>query len=282
MPKVVKTKEALTEELKKLKEGKKSTGFVPTMGALHQGHLSLIRKCQEENDLVIVSIFVNPTQFNDKKDLANYPRKEEADLQKLNRLDVDLIFYPDDKEMYPEGVKKTDYKIGALANKLEGKHRPGHFQGVVTVVQKFFDLIQPDKAYFGQKDFQQYLVIKKMVEDLNQKVEIILFPTVREKDGLAMSSRNVLLNLQDRKRAPILFKTLNRAKVKLMSQEVSEVKEWAMGFMESYPGFKAEYFEVLDLESFKPLTKVETGKKYIVCGALQIDNVRLIDNIIIS
>lgn len=283
MTQFFKKKDQISKEIKIYKEKGKTIGFVPTMGSIHEGHLSLVKQAKKENDLVVVSIFVNPIQFDNKDDYKNYPRSEEADTQSLRRANCDIIFMPSEEEMYPKGDKeKIKYKIGDLAKKLEGKFRKGHFSGVITIVQKLFDIVNPDKAYFGQKDYQQYLIIDKYVKDNKLPIEIVLCPTVREKDGLAASSRNILLKSHERKSAAILYKTLNRARIKLNSQNIQDVKTWAMKYINSYPNIEAEYVEIVNAKDLSALKTLDGAEKAVICAAVNVGGVRLIDNIMVN
>ena len=263
------------------KEGK-TIGFVPTMGALHQGHISLLEKAKKENNITIASIFVNPLQFNDKEDLKKYPRTLETDLEKLNVAGCDVVFNPTADEMYFElrvRNQKTDAVIDLedLDKVMEGVQRPGHFQGVCIVVKKLFEIIEPNKAYFGEKDFQQLAVIKHMVNTLNIPVEIIACPTLREEDGLAMSSRNTLLTPDERKNAPLLYKTLLGSKE--TQGTISQIKKWVTDQINSNHFMKLEYFEIVNAETLMPLHSVNDAKEIRACIAVKMGSVRLIDNI---
>lgn len=259
----------------------KSIGFVPTMGALHEGHLSLVRVCKEENDLCVVSIFVNPIQFGPKEDYQRYPRDIEGDMEKLRGFDVDIVFLPDVQAMYPEGFSTT-VDIGGLSEKLCGKWRPKHFQGVATVVTKLFNIISPTRAYFGQKDYQQSLIIKKLIKDLNMPIEITVYPTLREEDGLAMSSRNQHLSLEERKSASIIYTCLLKAEEKVRSQRpVKEVKSLMIDTLSSEPLITEVQYAGL----YDPLTLDEINDikgSVLLAVAVKIGDVRLIDNILIG
>lgn len=259
----------------------KSIGFVPTMGALHEGHLSLVRRAKDENDITVVSIFVNPTQFAPGEDYERYPRDLEGDRQKLEKLEVDYLFYPDVQSLYPQGYS-TYVTVENLGDKLCGKFRPGHFRGVATVVCKLFNIVKPTRAYFGQKDYQQTLVIRRMVEDLNFDVEIIVCPTVRELDGVAMSSRNLYLNEKERQAATILYRSLKEAeKVLKLQQSPQKAKEKMMEILKSEPLItEIQYAGVYD-----PLTLQEIeqkNNKYLIALAVKIGQTRLIDNLLIE
>jgi len=263
--------------LDKEKKLNKTIGFVPTMGALHQGHLELVKQARKENDVVVVSIFVNPIQFNNKEDLEKYPRTFENDAALLESVGCDLIFYPTVKEMYPE-PDTTIYDFGNLDKVMEGKHRPGHFNGVAIVVKRLFDIINPDKAYFGEKDFQQLAIVKAMVAQLNLPVIIIPCETVREKDGLAMSSRNTRLEPNERNLAPFIYLTLSKAKEKAKYTNVKELEQWVVNEFNKHKEFKIEYFEIVDSITLQPINDFK-DKSAIGCIAVFMGDIRLIDNI---
>ncbi len=269
----------IKEYLKTKKEEGLTIGFVPTMGALHEGHLSLFREAKEENDLVVASIFVNPSQFNNQSDLEKYPRTLEADLKKLEEEGCNVVFHPSVKEMYPE-PDTTEFDFGNLDKVLEGKFRPGHFNGVASVVKKLFEIIEPDRAYFGLKDFQQLLIIHKMIKDFGLSVELVPCPIVREKNGLAMSSRNELLSKSERKQASLIYKTLKFIKVQAGFQPINELKNYVEREFKR-KNMKLEYFEIADMYTLEPLTTWLGSKNVITCIAVQVGNVRLIDNIIL-
>jgi pantoate--beta-alanine ligase len=258
-------------------------GFVPTMGALHEGHISLVKNAIEKCPLVVVSIYVNPTQFNDKNDLKNYPRTPEEDKVLLSRYlrKWDIVFTPDDREMYPSENKKV-YHFGNLDNLMEAMHRPGHFNGVAMVVNRLFDIVKPDYAYFGQKDFQQLAVIKELVRQTNDKVTIIGNPIIREKDGLAMSSRNRLLEPEIRKNAGIIFKTISRAAEMWSDNEIPEIKRFVRDSIEKFDGFSVEYFEIADDRELVPVAAkadILKERRYFGFIAVKARKIRLIDNI---
>jgi pantoate--beta-alanine ligase len=267
----------------KLKERKSSgtIGFVPTMGALHEGHLSLVDKAATENGTVVVSIFVNPTQFNDPKDLERYPRTLENDLEILKPRACDIVFAPNANEVYP----KTDtrkFNFGELESVMEGKHRSGHFNGVAQVVSKLFNMVKPDKAYFGLKDFQQLAIIKSMVKQMELPVQIIPCAIIREKNGLAMSSRNELLTTEQRKNAALLQKTLLNAKEQKGHKSVEEITDWAIEIINKNPFLDVEYFEIVDDEQLQPIKNWNENKSVIACVAAFCGKVRLIDNIVLT
>lgn len=273
--------EALRKIIKSKKSEGKSIGFVPTMGYLHKGHLSLIKRAKEENDFVVISIFVNPTQFEANEDLNIYPRDLERDIELSRKNKVDLIFHPRVETMYPER-SKTTINVTDITEKLCGASRPGHFQGVTTIVTKLFNIISPHRAYFGEKDAQQLAVIQKMVEDLNIDIEIVPCPIVREKDGLAMSSRNVNLTYEDRKAALVLYKSLITAKdiIEQGEKEIDTIYKTIKSIIESEKKVDIDYIEIIDFPTLKTIQKIED--KVLIALAAKVGKVRLIDNIIIG
>ena len=278
---VVRTITAIQDQIDAIRRGKKTIGLVPTMGALHDGHLSLIRACKVENDVTVVSIFVNPTQFNDPEDFKRYPRDLEKDIAILRDQACDLVFAPSNEEMYPEPDKRV-FGFGALERVMEGKHRPGHFNGVAQVVSKMFEITRPDKAYFGQKDFQQLVIIRELVKRLNLGIGIVSCPIVRESDGLAMSSRNQLLTDKQRIAAAGISQALEKAVSLSGTMDIESLKELITKEIDSDPLLETEYFEIVDEQTLDPVTdwSEETGK--IGCVAVRIGSVRLIDNMKIS
>ncbi|WP_456402940.1 pantoate--beta-alanine ligase [Persephonella sp.] len=264
---------------KRLRFEGRSIGFVPTMGFLHEGHVSLIRRSKQDNDITVVSIFVNPLQFGENEDFDRYPRDLNRDLEILREEKVDYLFYPSHKEMYPDGFSTT-VEVKGITEKLCGAFRPGHFKGVTTVVLKLFNIIKPDRAYFGLKDFQQYKVIERMVRDLNLDVEIVGCPIVREKDGLAMSSRNRYLTDNERKGAVLLSQALFEAKkmFDLGINDVSKLKEEMKKIIQSNPEVREiQYIEIVDSETFEEKVKAEKGD--LIALAVFVGDTRLIDNI---
>lgn len=258
-------------------------GFVPTMGALHEGHLSLVRSAVSQCPLVVVSIFVNPTQFNDKNDLKNYPRDTEKDLNLLKSIlrGNDIVFTPTVEEIYPEEDKRV-FSFGNLDRVMEASHRPGHFNGVGQVVSRLFSIVKPDIAIFGQKDFQQLAVIKELVKQTGDKVKIVAHPIVREKDGLAMSSRNMLLDPEIRKNAPAIFKTISAASEMISFHDIPEIKAFVNKMINNIPGFSVEYFDIADDTDLIPVSlkkEMQKDKKYFGCIAVRAGKIRLIDNI---
>ena len=256
----------------------KSIGFVPTMGFLHEGHLSLIRRSVQDNDVAVVSIFVNPTQFGPNEDFASYPRDLERDLTLLENEKVDCVFTPDIEEMYPRDFS-TYVCEERLSQHLCGASRPGHFRGVCTVVTKLFNIIRPDRAYFGQKDAQQAIVIKKMVADLNMNLEIIVVPTVRESDGLAMSSRNTYLNLKERQAATVLFKALSLARQSWQDGERDgdKIRQQMTSLIQKEPLAKIDYVSIADPDTLEELKEID--RPALASLAVRIGKARLIDNI---
>lgn len=257
-------------------------GFVPTMGALHEGHLSLIRAAREANDIVVVSIFVNPTQFNDPEDYRNYPRTREADKLRLEEAGVDLAFMPDEAEMYPEGRQNlADFDPGYLGQVLEGEKRPGHFEGMATIVKKLLETVKPDYAYFGQKDYQQLLIVRELVSTYQLPVSIVSEPIVRESDGLALSSRNVLLTPEERELAPVIYQTLKYCRDQVERDfRPEQVSQEGMDTLNRYEAFTLEYFTIRNAFTLAPVTSAEKPKAVIILVALGIGKVRLIDNML--
>lgn len=250
------------------------------MGALHKGHLSLIKAAKEQSDVVVCSIFVNPTQFNDPKDLEKYPRPIEADIELLKAAHCDILFLPSVTEIYNQ-TKNWVINLEGLDEQLEGKIRPGHYQGVTQVINILFDIIKPTRAFFGQKDYQQVLVIDKMKHLLNISTTIVMCPTVREADGLAMSSRNVHLSPIERKNATALFKSLQLAQAHLANQSIDEVTKQATHFLKNSPGVELEYFEVCDGQTLLP-TSDKNSASLVALVAAKLGNTRLIDNILLK
>jgi pantoate--beta-alanine ligase len=261
-----------------LKAAGKTIGFVPTMGALHTGHLSLLRACRRETDIAVVSIFVNPTQFNDNNDLRNYPRMPEKDVAMVETEGCDLVFMPGEKEIYPQPDTRV-FDFGGLDAVMEGKHRPGHFNGVAQVVTRLFEIIKPHRAYFGTKDFQQLAIIRKITGDLNLPVDIIACPIIRESDGLAMSSRNMLLTPEQRIHAAVIPQTLFRAKAMVATHSVEEVKRFVTDTINNDPLLETEYFEIADNTTLQPVHTWEQPGPKTGCVAVKVGPIRLIDNI---
>lgn len=270
----------LQDYLKNQRRKGKSLGFVPTMGALHRGHLSLIEASKAENDLTICSIFVNPTQFNNPQDLAVYPRTLEADCEMLESVKCDVVFAPNAHDMYLT-LPNLKFDFGDLERVLEGKFRPGHFNGVGIVVSKLFNIIQPDSAYFGQKDLQQCAIINRLVKDLSYNLKLNICPTQRETDGLAMSSRNRNLTPEQRKNAPEIYKALQKA-VELLKDKKSSlsIKGFITSHLDNIEGIEVEYFEISDFETLQPIHEFSEGKTAL-CIAAFMGKTRLIDNVIV-
>lgn len=257
----------------------KSIGLVPTMGALHAGHISLIERARKENDIVVVSVFVNPTQFNNPEDLRTYPRTEEADAAKLREAGVDYAFMPEVSEIYPEPDTRQ-FDLGPVAEVMEGAMRPGHFNGVAQIVSKLFAMVNPDRAYFGEKDFQQIAVIRKMVELEGFRLEIVPCPIKREADGLAMSSRNVRLSAAQRAKAPEIHRILLES-TKMTDHSIFDIQKWVTDSINAIDGMDVEYYSIVNPLTMQPLTSwadVPDGKA-VGCVTVNVGDVRLIDNI---
>jgi len=269
----------LKERLATLRKEQKSIGFVPTMGALHDGHLTLIRKSKSENDVTVCSVFVNPIQFNNENDLITYPRMLERDQKMLEEEGVDLLFPPETEEMYPPG-KETGLVIdfGRLDRVMEGKYRPGHFKGVAIVVKKLFDIVQPDRVYFGKKDFQQLVIIRHMVRELNIPATIVPCETVREPDGLALSSRNARMTIGERDLAPKVYDTLMYARANAGSVPVQKLRLLAAKRLQEHHVFRVDYFEIVHKETLIPVTDWDDRENIIACVAVYLGDIRLIDN----
>jgi pantoate--beta-alanine ligase len=279
--KVINNVNELQHEIRKMQLA--PVGFVPTMGALHSGHLSLVAAAAELCPVVVVSIYVNPTQFNDKNDLRNYPRTIEADLNLLEKVlrKPDIVFTPDDKEIYPEQDNRK-FHFGNLDLVMEALHRPGHFNGVAQVVSRLFEIVNPDIAFFGLKDFQQLAVIKELVRQSGSRVKITGCPIVRENCGLAMSSRNMLLEPDIRKNASIIFKTISSVSSLIAEHDIAEIKSWVRDSINRIPGFDVEYYDIVDDTELIPVlskSDMKAGKRYFGCIAVKAGSVRLIDNV---
>ena len=257
---------------------KEGIGFVPTMGALHNGHRSLVERARKENDTVVVSVFVNPTQFNDKNDLKNYPRTPEADCAVLESAGADIVFMPSVEDIYPEPDTRV-FDFGLVDKVMEGATRPGHFNGVAQVVSRLFALVNPARAYFGEKDFQQIAVIKAMVEQLNIEIDIIECAIVRGEDGLALSSRNELLTPEHRAAAPHIYATIKQCAEKMESMSPAELTEWVVATIDSNPLLKTIYFEAVDARTMQRVERWSDSERIQGCCAVQAGSIRLIDNI---
>ena len=275
--KVFETKDALARALMPYCSCHTEIGFVPTMGALHAGHLSLVEQCRKENGITVVSIFVNPTQFNDNSDLISYPRTWEEDLSKLTLAGCDVVFAPSVEEMYPEEDTRV-FDFGTLDKVMEGAYRPGHFNGVAQIVSRLFDVVQPNKAYFGEKDFQQLAIIRHVVAMMGYRIQITGCPIVREADGLAMSSRNVLLTSEQRQNAPVIARTLFACKEKIGIVPLGELKEWVVERIDSTQGLRTEYFDIVDRHTLQAAVQYKKDALQ-ACIAVHAGVVRLIDNI---
>ena len=275
--KVLKSKKTLIDYIERQREMGKKIGFAPTMGALHQGHLSLYKAAKKENDEVISSIFVNPTQFNNPDDFQKYPKTLEKDLELLEKAGVDAVYVPNVEEMYPDGLNSKKYDFDGLENEMEGKYRPGHFDGVGTIVEELFRQVQPHNAYFGEKDYQQLAIIKKMVEKTKLPVKIHGVPTLREEDGLAMSSRNVRLTETQRKEATIIYETLEKVKEWFKVISLEEIKQKVTDIFRN-SNFELEYFVIADEKTLKEANAIDENKEYRAFIVAYAGEVRLIDN----
>lgn len=275
---IIKSIALLDDVLNAFRNESKSIGLVPTMGALHEGHAALVKRCVAENDITVVSVFVNPTQFNNPDDLRLYPRTLEADCALLEKLDVDIVFAPDVDEMYPEPDTRV-FDFGMLDKVMEGRFRPGHFNGVAQIVSKLFYAVKPDKAYFGEKDFQQLAIVREMVKQLQIPVEIIAVPIVREQSGLALSSRNMRLTEQQRETASEIFKTLARSADLLEKQSVEDTKKFVVNSINNHEALSVEYFEIVDGDTLQSITDWNDSPYIVGCIAVFCEDVRLIDNI---
>ena len=257
---------------------REGVGFVPTMGALHAGHRSLVERARRENETVVVSVFVNPTQFNDKNDLKNYPRTPETDCKVLEAAGADIVFMPSVEDIYPEPDTRL-FDFGLIDKVMEGATRPGHFNGVAQVVSRLFDLVKPRRAYFGEKDFQQIAVIKAMVKQLSLDVEIVECAIVRGEDGLALSSRNELLSAEHRKAAPHIYATISRAQELMQTMTPAELTRWMVENIDANPLLKTIYFEAVDALTMQRVEKWSDAERIQGCCAVQAGEIRLIDNI---
>lgn len=259
---------------------KKAVGLVPTMGALHEGHLSLIQKALSENDIVVVSIFVNPTQFNNAEDLEKYPRNLSGDIKTIERLSQEVvIFAPEISEMYESTPKAISFDFGGLDKVMEGKFREGHFQGVATIVEKLFELVKPTRAYFGEKDYQQILIIKSMLEQRKLPVTLVPCPIIREESGLAMSSRNERLSPEGRKQAAFIYSVLQEAQKLFTTASVAEVEAFVKEQFSQKEGFDLEYFTITKADTLEEITEKDPSESYRAFITVYVEGVRLIDNI---
>ncbi|WP_373497641.1 pantoate--beta-alanine ligase [Aquiflexum sp.] len=277
--KLLRTKQEVHHHLEISRINNTTIGFVPTMGALHDGHMDLVKKAKENSGVVIVSIFVNPTQFNNKKDFENYPKTLNKDLELLDKSGVDFVFVPSNQEIYPS-VPSLIIDFGSIDKVLEGAFRPGHFNGVGIVVSKLLNIVKPHKTFFGQKDLQQVAIIKRLVEDLYFDTEIVIIPTVREADGLAMSSRNLRLDSEQRKIAPTIYKALTFAKDELLAgNNWFDTREKVKSMYAKEPEVRLEYFELISSVSFEILDSLKGHSNIAICTAAYLGEIRLIDNI---
>lgn len=277
---IIKEAGELEQYVARAKNNGRSIGFVPTMGALHRGHLSLVERCVKENDESVVSVFVNPTQFNNANDLATYPRTEEEDARLLAEAGVSVVFMPSVEAVYPDGTERDhEFDLGAAAEVMEGKYRPGHFQGVAQVVSRLFLLVRPDRAYFGEKDFQQIAVIRNMVRSEGIDVEIVACPIKRADDGLALSSRNALLTPEQRKAAPEIHAALMESKAYMLDHSLQATHDTVVDRLNAVPGMRVEYFEIVDAETMQPIDDWAEARWIVGCITVYCGAVRLIDNI---
>jgi pantoate--beta-alanine ligase len=280
---ILKEKEALRKLVRALKNDRHSIGFVPTMGALHEGHLSLIEQALSTCDKVVVSIFVNPTQFNNPEDLQKYPRTLEKDVELIKQVSDDVIvFSPAASEMYGDSISSEEFSFDGLEFQMEGKYRSGHFNGVGTIVKRLFEMVEPDKAFFGEKDYQQLQIIKKLVEKQGLNVEVIGCPIYREKNGLARSSRNERLSAGERQKAAFIYEILQKVKEDFGTKSAKEITTWVSNQFESQPGLLLEYFEIANADNLLSVQEEDMTKKYRAFIAAYSGDIRLIDNIALN
>ncbi len=280
---IIKKAEDIENQFKSLRKQGKSIGFVPTMGALHQGHISLLKQSKKECKLTVCSIFVNPTQFNDKSDFDKYPNTIARDIEMLSDAGCDILFLPSVKEIYPNGVEnKTPVNFGFIAETLEGQYRPGHFNGMAQVVERLLRIVKPDKLFMGQKDYQQQLIVKHLIAKTKLKTKLVTCPTTCEKDGLAMSSRNVRLDKEARKLAVEISRTLKKVKSEIRNQksDISELQKSGFNRLAAFKGIEPEYFEIRNAETLSP--PKSKSEKMVALAAVKIGGVRLIDNVLLS
>jgi pantoate--beta-alanine ligase len=280
--KIIRTKEGIQQAVFKQHCFNETIGLVPTMGALHKGHFALIEKAKSYSTISVVSIFINPIQFNNPSDLENYPKTVEKDLEELEKLNVDYVFVPEEKEIYPEKIL-LKFDFSDLEHTLEGAFRPGHFNGVGIIISKLLHIVHPSHVYFGQKDLQQVAIIKRLIKDLSFNLEVIVVPTVREEDGLALSSRNTFLNQMERKAASMLYKNLSFAKDELLNGvDWFDVKDKILQTFLGENLVKLEYFELVKSHSMEKVSSVDGMGPYSICTAAYVGKVRLIDNLAVS
>lgn len=280
--KIFRTKQELQHELAGIRQQNQVITLVPTMGALHEGHLSLINYAKPLTDITVCSIFVNPTQFNDPKDLEKYPRPIENDIALLESVGCDILFIPTVEEMYPENDPEWHIDLGNLDQIWEGEHRPGHFQGVTQIVFKLFDLVKPNQACFGQKDFQQVMVIQRMIDIKKLDIKLLICPIIRSEEGLALSSRNARLSEEGKENALTLITALRFIKDNLEQKSVAELLDGAKEILASNPAVELEYLSICETSTLAPVDNIETGKDYVALIAAWVEKVRLIDNILLS
>lgn len=279
---IINTKDELRHYLGSPEITTKTIGFVPTMGALHDGHLSLVADARSHSDIVVCSIFVNPTQFNDPTDLEKYPRPIEQDIALLKKAKCDILFMPTVDEIYSQDDTPWHINLGGLDKIWEGKHRPGHFQGVTQVVHKLFELVQPDIAFFGQKDFQQVMVIQQMIIKKNHPVKLFISPTIRNTDGLALSSRNTRLSLKGLQQASTIYKALQYIQIHFGKQNHITLEEEAKRIITAQKDFSIEYLAICEASTLQPARTIDSGKQYVVLAAVWLEGVRLIDNMVLN
>ena len=280
---ILKEKEALKKQVRALKNDRQSIGFVPTMGALHEGHLSLIKQALSTCDKVVVSIFVNPTQFNNQDDLQKYPRTLEKDVEQISEVSEEVIvFTPPASEMYGDTISSEEFSFDGLEHQMEGKYREGHFNGVGTIVKKLFEMVEPDKAFFGEKDYQQLQIIRKLVEKQDLNVEVIGCPIYRETNGLARSSRNERLSHGDRQTAGLIYQVLQQVKEEFGTKSAKEIRNWVLEKFKSQPGLVLEYFEIANADDLVSISEKDESKKYRAFIAAYSGDIRLIDNIALN
>lgn len=280
---VIHQKKKLTDLLNESRKSAKTIGLVPTMGTLHQGHFSLIEKAQAESDLVVVSIFVNPTQFDKKSDLENYPQNLDEDVQKIDRnFENIIIFAPNVNEVYGSDLTSEQFDFGPLATKMEGRFRSGHFDGVGTVLKKLFGIIEPDKAFFGEKDYQQFLIVKKLVDLIDQPIEIVGCPINRQENGLARSSRNKRLSKTEQDEATLLYKSLKKAEENFGTKDANIIIDQVQQDFKAHNGLKLDYFEIADAETLESARTIENNRNYRAFIAAHLNGVRLIDNMALN
>ena len=277
--KVFKTQKKLRRYFKEFYSENATIGFVPTMGALHKGHVSLIEESLRNNDITIASIFVNPTQFNKKEDLENYPRTIKSDLNLLEKVHCDVVFIPSVSEIYTNTISASHFNFDGLESEMEGRFRKGHFNGVGTIVKKLFEILQPTNAYFGEKDFQQLQIVRKMVEKNHLSVAVVGCSTFREDDGLAMSSRNKRLTDDERNAASIIYKILKKTAEKIQTQSIDDIKKWVSNEFKKHSFFELEYFVIAEEETLENATILSPKKQYRAFIAVYANTIRLIDNI---